>query len=376
MHTFMMLMKRLLKVCYSLSIIGLITFVLLEVVLIAWGHFGTLKMELPTYTFENTQSFWFDLNKYYGTSHLPNHHYRQKKACYDITYSSNLHGFRDRERMVEATENRVLVLGDSFMEGVGVDTSKRVSNMLERETNMEHLNFGMAGNFGSTQYMLLYQSFAKKFSHNAIILSILPANDFIDDDYEIGHRGLSNRYRPYLQGTYPDYTIVYFQDSLYKSSVHTSKLKPLKKLFKNFTYSYNAFLYFKASILQSFNPKQKELTYEELPGYFNYTPQQLNRLKFALQTIRKESVNRPMLAFTIPSNEDILAYKKIHQNPLKKELELFCKQYNIQYIDLLSYTEDLTEEECNALYLECDGHWSEKGNAWAANIIKTKFEHY
>lgn len=63
----------------KLSIYFFITFIFLEIALAIYVNVTDLKMELPTYTFENTQSFWFDANKDFGTIHLPNHKYRQKK---------------------------------------------------------------------------------------------------------------------------------------------------------------------------------------------------------------------------------------------------------------------------------------------------------
>ena len=38
---------------------------------------------------------------------------------------------------------------------------------------------------------------------------------------------------------------------------------------------------------------------------------------------------------------------------------------NIQFIDLILYK----PKNLNEIYLKCDGHWSPKGNLWAAKII-------
>ena len=35
------------------------------------------------------------------------------------------------------------------------------------------------------------------------------------------------------------------------------------------------------------------------------------------------------------------------------------------FIDLINYP----PENLNEIYLKCDGHWSQKGNMWAAKII-------
>lgn len=347
----------------------LLLFLAIEVLLAIATHAFDLKIEAPIYSFENTQGFWFDLNQDFGTCHLSNHSYRQKKGCYDITYKSNSYGFRDVERSTSSTDSRTVVMGDSFVEGVGVELDERLTNLLEVATQKPHLNFGMAGNFGTTQYMLAYEKLASAFDHDAVLIGILPANDFIDDDYELGHAGMSNRYRPYLQGSYPNYELVYFQDSLHKSGVAGPKSKPIKKAFKNFTYSYNAFLYFRTAIRQLSVSADDVLSYDELPGYFNYTAEQLNRVKYALEQIRATAGNRPITVFTIPTIDDIAAFKAGSENTLGQELSAFCEAQKITYVDLLPETSSMAQGQCEALFLSCDGHWSETGNSWAAAVL-------
>jgi len=355
---------------------AIVLFILLELVFCGWAYLGNLKIELPVYSFENTQTFWYDLNPSFGTCHLPNHTFRQKKTCFDVTYTSNQHGFRDRERLKEGTAKRVVFLGDSFIEGVGVETSHRLSNLLEQNSEIAHLNFGMAGNFGTTQYWQVYQSLASHFSHEALLIGILPSNDFIEDDFSIGEKGMSNRYRPYLVGSYPDFELIYHQKQIQQSALRANKESRLKKILKNFTFSYNGLRHFKTLLQQQIAPKQKMLKYEELPGYFNYTPTQLNRIKYALSAIKEIANNKPILVFTIPNFQDIEAYRKLGKNPLAKELSAFCQQLDIQYLDLLPFTDELEVETLEKQFLPCDGHWSIAGNAFAFDIIYKHFDYY
>lgn len=353
-----------------------ITFVLLEITLGVYAHVGNLRIETPTYTLENTQSFWFDNNKDFGTGHFPNHTYRQKKTCYDVVYRSNSSGFRDKERDMEDSDNRILVLGDSFIEGVGVAPDDRLSNLLEKEENIPHLNFGIAGNFGPTQYYLLYKTLASNYTHDALLIGILPSNDFIDDDYNISLKANSDRYRPYFVGAYPDYSLIYYQDSIHKSRIHVQKLKPIKKLLKNFTYSYNVLLYLKSSVKQSIALKDAKLTRFQVPDYFNYTKEQLNRMQYALEQIKVIAGERKVMVFTIPTFEEIKTYKKFGKNPLGAEMTAFCKSKNIGYLDLLAITNGLSIDACEKQFLSCDGHWSEKGNVFAKKHIQSYFNYY
>jgi len=365
-------MKRLL----TLILLCLFGFLLLEVSLAIYVYAGEIKVELPTYSMDNTQSFWYDLNGDFGTWHIPNDSYRQKKECFDVTYSSNSHGFRDVERETKFMGKRVVTLGDSFVEGLGVQLEDRLTNQLEVLSNIPHLNFGLAGNFGPTQYAKLYESYASKFDHDAILVGILPSNDFIDDDYKINKKIGSNRYRPFWVGEYPDYQLFYFQDSLHKSSVNKQDLKPFKQVLKNFTYSYNVLLYFKTLWNQRIYMQEENQNKFVVPSYFEFNEAQLNRLIYSLSHIKNYGQEKKMLVFTIPTLEEILEFQQNKINPLGEKLKLFCSKNGIIYVDLLEHFQGISKEEAQKLFLSCDGHWSEYGNTQASLLIHDAFNYY
>jgi hypothetical protein len=265
---------------FSFSI--LFTLFLWELGLSIYVRVADLKVNLPTYSFENTQGFWFDLNQDFGTWHLPNHYYRQKKTCFDTDYFSNSNGFRDFERNEKSKQKRVVVLGDSFMEGYGVDTTNRASNLLEKKTKTPHLNFGLAGNFSPTQYWILYQKMASSFDHDAVIVGFLPSNDFIDDDLEILQNQGSNRYKPFLKGDYPNYEIEYYLNQIEDSKANPSRMSFTKKILANFTQSYHFYFFMKAK-MQSNNAAKNTSIKTVIPDYFNFSDQQFNRLKYTLK---------------------------------------------------------------------------------------------
>ena len=102
-------LKKLIQKLKTLTLIFGITFILLELVLAFYIHIADYKIDLPTYTFDNTQGFWFDINIDFGTAHLPNHSYRHRKTCFDVLYKTNSHGFRDKERRIKSKDKRVVV---------------------------------------------------------------------------------------------------------------------------------------------------------------------------------------------------------------------------------------------------------------------------
>jgi hypothetical protein len=87
--------------------------------------------------------FWKGQHPVFGVWHAPD-------TVKQHTSRSNSVGARDVERARTSTRPRVVVLGDSFLEGWGVDEPERLSNRLEAATGVEHLNFAMA-HFGPYQ---------------------------------------------------------------------------------------------------------------------------------------------------------------------------------------------------------------------------------
>lgn len=368
--------KYLLKSLKTLIIIFGVTFVLLEIVLAIYIRVAEIKIELPTYTFQNTYGFWYDLDPNFGTLHLPNDTYRQKKYCFDVVYESNSKGFRDVEREKHTTQKRVVALGDSFTEGIGVNTKDRLTNILEEETQIPHLNFGLAGNFGPTQYMMLYKSLASAYSHDAVLVGILPSNDFIDNDYEINQKVGGDRYQPFLKGTYPNYELVYCADSLHKSKAKPVRPSFIYKTLKNFTYSYNMYRYLRVMQRVKAIPKDKLLDVSKVPSYFNFTEKQFNRMRFAIEEIKRLAGARPVMVYSIPIEKEIKAYREHRKNPLAPKLKAVCDSIGVAYLDLLPKTDVFTEEAYKDLFLSCDGHWSEAGNAFAKKHIESYFNYY
>lgn len=78
---------------------------------------------------------------------------------FDTTVRTNSQGFRDDEGSLNDPD--VLVLGDSFAFGWGVDQGESVADELERRTGLTVLNMGVAG-YGTLQQFLLLRRFAHR----------------------------------------------------------------------------------------------------------------------------------------------------------------------------------------------------------------------
>src|SRR6185369_1239155 len=97
----------------------------------------------------------------------------------------NEKGLRDRSHSYSSQNNspRVLVLGDSFAWGYGVEESNRFSQLLEKSMDVEVINAGVSG-YSTDQELLWYQNEGTKYETNLVILQ-LAGNDVGDNTQEL-----------------------------------------------------------------------------------------------------------------------------------------------------------------------------------------------
>lgn len=354
-------MKTLGKLLLRLSISAILTFVMLEAGLGWLCSTGKLKIGKPAYCLGNIGSrFWADSNPWFGVWHDPHSSFKHVSPDTTLTYHANAWGMRDRERNKSASgKNRVVVLGDSFMEGWGIPSEDRLSDRLERTTGMEHLNFGTSGSFGPTQSLMLYTHLAKDFEHDALIISILPDNDFLDDDYECCKTMHAGRIRPFFTGTKPDFKLIITQPPATPTG---SKL--LEQFLLQFTYTGNVIKHFK----ELSRHKQAALP-SDYAGYFDFTPAQWDRMEHVLKEFRKAAPTLPILVITIPCDTDFKRTATKGQAPLPEKMRTLCQSLDIQYLDLLPAIQS-APGGWSTCYLKTDRHWNSRGNDIASEAIR------
>jgi carbamoyltransferase len=91
---------------------------------------------------------------------------------------TNQEGFRCNNEVLnpKSKNKRVLVFGDSYTAGDGVSNGKRYSDLLEQSLDeVEVLNFALSGS-GTDQQYLIYQEYANKVEHDAVVIGVLVEN--------------------------------------------------------------------------------------------------------------------------------------------------------------------------------------------------------
>lgn len=350
----------------------LVFLAILELGLQAVVRLGLLDVSLPTYRAQNAWSFWVDVDPAFGVWHLPHARYRHAKACFDVPYQANRFGMRDKERSERHAEARVAVLGDSFAEGWGVADGRRVPDLLERDSRTEHLNFGTSGDFDPVQYWQLYRTLGQRFDHDAVLVMVLPNNDFPP----AGPAAADTRWAPRLAGTYPNYRVTY----------PARRFEPSPRDWRRYlvnlpgefwlTYRTGMFAVAYISAVAAHNAGTPEGGAVERSRYYTYTSEEFDRMRYAIEQIARVAGKRPVLVVTIPRPDDFAAAATGKPPPLPRALAQVATDSGIDYLDLLPAMQRDAAGAPAKWFLTCDGHWSAAGHAEAAKVIRENWRYY
>lgn len=331
----------------------------------------------------NTGPKSLDRNEMFGVWHPSNSTYRHNSACFAVTNDYNSYGARDIERKANG-DNRFFIIGDSYIEGYGIEEKERVGEILEKRTGKEFLNFATSGSFGSTQMLMCYKYFQNEFEHDALLIGLFPTNDFYDDNLEYGQYYMKHRYRPYHVKAEGDstYSLVYYQENIEDSAWAVEKRADFKKIF--FESLLPNFSHF-ATILRQYkiNKKVKHKTNPDTEGgqkfkrprfaHADFSEDELELLLYNLSQFKSQAGGREVFVFTIPAKWELYKYHDGSEvNRLSDILKDTLPTLGIEFIDVTGeFLNKFKVTEYADLYLECDGHWSAKGNEACADIIET-----
>ena len=295
--------------------------------------------------------FWKGQHPVFGVWHAPDTVKQHTSRCFRVEYRTNSVGARDVERSRTATRPRVVVLGDSFLEGWGVDESQRLSNRLEAATGIEHLNFAMA-HFGPYQAYLAYRELARHFDHDAVIVSVVPASDFRDIDYaaaqELGWYEF--RYRPYLVGEAPSYQ-------------HLDHREPgWRRWLRRHSYAFNA-------VRQALRNRALRAMPPPTSRFYDFSQREYRRLEAILERLVAAADGKPILVLLIPTPADLQRYLASGQgDPLSARMAGFATRHGVQLVNLLPpMAADLRRAQ--GYFHDCDIHWNAFGNAVATEAL-------
>jgi hypothetical protein len=378
----------------SLSLLSLLFFwVLAEVLCAGLIQIGISDSERPFHSRVLLSQKWLNHQKlFWGDMHPQFARWRPANdtltihPCHgdSITIATNSSGARDVERTVKnrSQRKRVVMMGDSFVEGYLVNTPQRHSNLMEDATQCEHLNFGL-NSTSPINYYLTYKHLAKQFEHDVVTVGILPANDF--EDYtpqQKTHLLKYPIYRPYWEGEFPNasikYSLAHINQSVGAPSsrnrlVHIQQVVdsvyrtlPLKdKLLTEL--SLNSYLFNQILSLQLAYRKQTQTAQSSFSA--NFFENRWGAFEHSLVQLIQEAKGKKMIFYLIPILDDIEMYHQNRIDDLSPKLEALCARHDVTLINLLPVFHAQGSAQWNSFYEPCDGHFTPKGEAFVAKTL-------
>ena len=337
--------------------------------------------------YKDTVSRWRTENSLWGAWHKSNKRAKAISECFNVDYISNEVGARDSSfsHISKDASRNIVLLGDSFAEGVGVSIEDTSQYLLEKGLKKNILNFGSAYNFGPLQYQIIYKELASKFPHDSVLVYLLPSNDFTDNDYDhwtrvgydtLGVKSGEVRHRPY----YKDKQVsgLYFYPDNMSNSFDVFEARGMEGKIKDFIATY-FWTYNTLKTIQSLmfiqNISWEDET-QDYSGYFDANLIQQKNVISSINQILKMAQNKKVTLISIPTKPDYWNFYFNNKDPKnmywhKKFMEMNNKEHNFSFVDLI-YEE---VDDYNKIFLTCDGHWSIYGNNWVADILQSRL-HY
>jgi len=138
----------------------------------------------PLYVSPERDRFW-KYDSLLGWAHQPQQEGIFETPQFRTVVRINEEGLRDREHSYKRQNDieRVLVLGDSFAWGYGVEESERFSQQLEEALDVEVINAGVSG-YSTDQELLWYENEGIKYETDLVIL-VIAGNDVGDNDRQL-----------------------------------------------------------------------------------------------------------------------------------------------------------------------------------------------
>ena len=134
----------------------------------------------PMYVSPERDRFW-RYDPLLGWAHLPEQQGVLETKEFRISVRINQHGLRDREHTYERPGDieRILLLGDSFAWGYGVEAEERFSQDLESSMGVEVINAAVSG-YSTDQELLWLRTEGVRYEFDLMILA-LAGNDIGDN---------------------------------------------------------------------------------------------------------------------------------------------------------------------------------------------------
>lgn len=275
-----------------------------------------------------------------GWAHRPNMSAVFSRQEFSVDVSINSNRLRDHEYPVGRNEkDRMLVLGDSFGWGHGVDLADRFDEVLERRhSNWEIINASVSG-YGTDQQFLYLRDRGIVFKPDVVLL-LLYSNDF----------GNNNAAAQYFLNK-PYFTLHGTDLELHNTPVPSLSIQQRLAHFLGRTYVLGR-AYVGAKQLLADMTRQRNVAEEESGSSGDY--QLTLQLISNIQRISREN-GADFILVSVPMDDESRAV-----------LHKFSETADFPYLPLDGFFENSGDE---STFFPIDGHWNTHGHRLTADAI-------
>ncbi|MFW8601263.1 SGNH/GDSL hydrolase family protein [Desulfobacterota bacterium M19] len=297
----------------------------------------------------------------------------QYKDYTNYTFSTNKYGFRGADWDLAKNRRNVLVLGDSFAFGWGVNNDQTFSYILNKELEKKNPDFQVI-NLAQSGYFLdqVVNNFRlhRDLLHPEIVIYLYCYNDPLLHPKEINHKFDIKNYRAKI-------TAADFNEEARRNNVNIWRFERFYKSLYLYAFYRNyvvpLFVGQHTSSARNAWKQRYEFTYKNLsPPTPPSKPVPLNNEKkkyiwYGLKQIRKIAGNNCRIILMDTSDKML-----IHMPDSKKSdrwiLRDFARQYaNVTFVDFESTIR--RKNDGVARFLKIDDHWNVKGHKLAAKML-------
>jgi hypothetical protein len=371
------------------------------------GTFILLEIVIRTYVPKN------DVNSFIADSKLgfrrnPDSEGFYKTNEFNNYIKFNAYGWNDVERSIAKPDNtfRIIVLGDSYVEGLQVAREQTFTHKLEtllnnsgRKKRYEVINMGVGG-YGTTQELLLLKDRGLEFEPDLVILSLLTGNDIRNNSIFLDQstKNWKKAFRPYIELS-KDTSILHLPGSKGLSKISRAGWKYW--LFDNFMLI--KFIHKRLSRIEGcaklmvkygFLAKSTYLNMTGIPVdyqiYLSNTEDEWEKAwtttEYLLNEMKKilNERNIPFVVMIVTNREQI--YREDWMQILKSYPEMQEKKWDlsipdkrvasilnklgIDYISLKPFFQQKAKAKAHKrLHYKNDGHWTAEGHALGAKLL-------
>lgn len=306
---------------------------------------------------------FFEPHPDFGHFHRPNVEGWQRTGEYESYVAINAKGLRDRDFPYEKPEGtyRILVLGDSFTEGLQVDIEKTFPKQLETLLNeqaaspVEVINAGVS-RYGTDRALLFLEEEGLKYHPDLIIYALYP-ND-ITDNVESGLFRIEN-------------------GRLVQHSVEISTWEQVRGFLYDTSYLYRIGLATYLILRQQNDPTLIETEWGlVLPIYrADLQPREIRAWELSAALLNRLAENPNVMVVYLPeifqTENDLWAKVEnseetlVRDAPNMKLAEIMPA--NLTFIDLSPEFREVGQD--TSLYYVSDGHFNAAGHALTARLL-------